>query len=309
MAWTSAALSTPPAVWADYFTQMWVTKWGWIPVVDEASLKVGISMSTIVSAVAYAYSAPTIGFGDSQRVRGLGHGMGKYMGRITGLRGKAETISRSGYLMDVSDPEQVERFKEWMRGEDIDNAVFGLGATCATSWAFCLGSYAVLYPRGLVPQGLKVAVTQAEIMKESFGMPGWYFMLFITWLTLWTTQMSIFDGGPRNAADLFFFSFPAIRKYISYRGFYWLWLCYIVGGGMAVILSGLALPAALITLNSLLSFIEAVPVTLFTAYTGARLLPKEIRAPTYETVILLIYAVFYGYLTALWLPSRIAGLF
>jgi len=303
-AWIAAVLSAPPAVWADYFTQMFVTKWGWMPTVDASALAVGISMSTVASAVAYAYAAPTIGFGDSQRVRGLGHGMGKYMGRITGLRGKAETITASGFIMNYDDPKQIEELGKWMRGEDIDNAVFGLLATCATSWAFCLGSYAVLYPRRLVPSGINVAVTQAEILKEGFGMPGWYLMLFITWLTLWTTQLNGFDGGPRNAADMIMYQFPSIQKRISYRGVYWAWLVFMVGGGMAVILSGLALPGELITLNALLGFIQAVPTCLIQAYIGAKLLPKNIRSPMYETVIILAYSIFYLWVTALWMPAQ-----
>jgi Mn2+/Fe2+ NRAMP family transporter len=304
-AWIAAALAAPPAVWADYFTQMFVTTWGWLPTVNEASLAVGISWGTIAGAVAYAYAAPTIGYGASMRVRGLGHGMGKYMGRITGLRGKAETITQSGFIMNYEDPHQLAELKKWMRGEDLDNGIFGLMATMATSWAFCLGSYAVLYPRGLVPKSMDVAVTQAEILRVSFGQPGWYFMLFITWLTLWTTQMSGFDGGPRNAADMIMYMFPGLKKRISFRGVYWLWMCWVVGGGFAMILSGIALPGALITFNSLLSFIQAVPACLFAAYIGERLLPKQVRAPRYETVIILIYAVFYGIITAYWLPGRL----
>ena len=303
-AWIAAALAAPPAVWADYFTQMFVTKWGWIPNIDANALAVGISMSSFASAVSYAYSAPTIGFGDSQRARSLGHGMGKYMGTITGLRGKVETISQSGYIMNFDDPKQVEELGKWMKGEDIDNGVFGLLATCATSWAFTLGSYAVLYPRGLVPSGLNVAVTQAEILKEGFGMPGWYFMLFITWLTLWTTQLGGFDGGPRNAADMIMYAFPGLQKRVSYRGVYWAWMVYIVGGGLAVILSGIALPGAMITMNALLGFIQAVPTCLIQAYVGGRLLPKKVRAPMYETVILLVYSVFYLWITAMWAPAQ-----
>jgi hypothetical protein len=303
-AWIAAALAAPPAVWADYFTQMFVTKWGWMPTIDEASLAVGISWATVASAVAYAYAAPTIGYGASMRVRGLGHGMGKYMGRITGLRGKAETITQSGFIMNYDDPHQVEELKKWMRGEDLDNGIFGLLATMATSWAFCLGAYAVLYPRGLVPTGMQVAVTQAEILSVSFGQPGWYFMLFITWLTLWTTQMGSFDGGPRNAADMIMYQFPSIRKYTSFRAVYWAWMIFMVGGGFSMILSGVALPGAMITMNAMLSFLQAVPACLFAAYIGERLLPKPIRAPRYETVIILIYAVFYLWVTSMWAPAQ-----
>ncbi len=303
-AWIAAALAAPPAVWADYFTQMFVTKWGFMPTIDAGAAAVGISMSSVASAVAYAYSAPTIGYGASMNVRGLGHGMGKYMGRITGLRGKAETITQSGFIMNYDDPKQIEELGKWMRGTDIDNGVFGLLATCATSWAFCLGSYAVLYPRGLVPSGMNVAVTQAEILREGFGQPGWYFMLFITWLTLWTTQMSGFDGGPRNAADMIMYTFPALQKRVSFRAVYWGWLVFMVGGGFTMILSGLALPGQLITLNSLLSFIQAVPTCLLQAYIGARLLPQKVRAPIWETAIILVYSVFYLWVTALWAPAQ-----
>jgi hypothetical protein len=206
--------------------------------------------------------------------------------------------------MNYDDPHQVEELKKWMRGEDLDNGIFGLLATMATSWAFCLGAYAVLYPRGLVPTGMQVAVTQAEILSVSFGQPGWYFMLFITWLTLWTTQMGSFDGGPRNAADMIMYQFPSIRKYTSFRAVYWAWMIFMVGGGFSMILSGVALPGAMITMNAMLSFLQAVPACLFAAYIGERLLPKPIRAPRYETVIILIYAVFYLWVTSMWAPAQ-----
>jgi hypothetical protein len=82
-------------------------------------------------------------------------------------------------------------------------------------------------------------------------------------------------------------------------------LVYRVFGGFAMILSGFALPGGLITLNSMLSFIQAVPACLFAAYIGERLLPKQVRAPRYETVIILIYAAFYSVITAFWLPARL----
>jgi hypothetical protein len=130
-------------------------------------------------------------------------------------------------------------------------------------------------------------------------------MLFITWLTLWTTQMSGFDGGPRGQADMVMYMFPGVQKRVSFRGVYWIMLVYRVFGGFAMILSGFALPGGLITLNSMLSFIQAVPACLFAAYIGERLLPKQVRAPRYETVIILIYAAFYSVITAFWLPARL----
>jgi len=34
------------------------------------------------------------------------------------------------------------------------------------------------------------------------------------------------------------------------------------------------------------------------------LLPKKVRAPMYETVIILVYSIFYLWVTALWAPEQ-----
>ncbi|HUE77920.1 MAG TPA: Nramp family divalent metal transporter, partial [Longimicrobiales bacterium] len=81
-----------------------------------AELLSGAQFPTLLIAVAYAGSGGTLLLAQSLWIRDKGFGMAAYQGRIAGIRGENEDISRTGYVFDsVSHPLMTARFLRWVR--------------------------------------------------------------------------------------------------------------------------------------------------------------------------------------------------
>jgi hypothetical protein len=84
---------------------------GWLAV---GTIPAGIS----IAAIGPFILQPAGGFWNLRHtywVRERGMGMGSYFGRVTGLAFKPEDIRRSGYMVDWKDPNEVRKFKQWMK--------------------------------------------------------------------------------------------------------------------------------------------------------------------------------------------------
>jgi len=311
-----------PDVYYQYFMGMW-NQMGWIPDPNSSILyraysptgplatpvvttpaKLGITFTFFISSVSYAGSSPSSARTDSKRRRDQGVGMGAYMARVTGAFGKREDLDPSGYTCDFTIPENVKNFKAWHTSNGIDIWIIYTMATLLTAWAFCMGSYAILYPMHYVPTGITVGVVQGEMLRAVWGTAGFDLMMFIVWLTLWTTQLGNFDGGPRDICDIVYYKIPSIRKYASYRTIYWTWVACMTVICVAVVLSNTTSPTILIQLNAMISWIQAIPITVLEVWINQKL-PKEVRTPTYNLIIMALIICFWVWLTVLWIPNQL----
>jgi len=307
----------PPDAYYDFFTGMW-RQIGWIPdpntpilastgygdpIVSTTPAKLGIGFAFFISSVSYAGSSPSACRSNSKRQRDAGIGMGAYCARITGAFGKREDLAPSGYTCDFTDPEDVKNFKAWHTSTCIDTWIIYTLATMLTAWGFSLASNAILRPQHYVPSSLKVAATQAEILRAIWGTTGYQIMLFVAFLVLWTTQLGNFDGEPRNVADMLYYFVKPVRRF-SYRALYWFWLCMMILTAAIVTLTGWATPALLIQLNALIAWFQSFPITLKLLWLN-RKLPPPVRTPMYNQVLLVLISLFFIWLTVLWLPYQL----
>ena len=103
-------------------------------------------------------------------VRDKGVGMAYYMGRLTGpITGKAEAIPASGFV--PSEDEGLAHVTRWRRYLFWDVSI-GIGGNLLTTLMTCLLAYALLFPKGLLPQGYELAVVQSRFFEVSWGWLG-----------------------------------------------------------------------------------------------------------------------------------------
>lgn len=77
------------------------------------------------------------------------------MGRITGsIAGKSEVIPVSGYILKEDDA--LKHLPLWRRFL-ILNISIGVGGNILTTMMTCLLAYALLFPKGLLPQHYEFA--------------------------------------------------------------------------------------------------------------------------------------------------------
>jgi hypothetical protein len=190
-------------------------------------------------------------------LRDKGSGMALYGRRITGLLGgddeaRTDDAGRPGHLVDASDASAVA-WRRWRRYLSVD-ALVGVAGNLATTLMTCLLAYALLYPRGLLPEDYEIAVVQSAFFEVSFGPFGRGLFLLVAAAFLTDTWLATADGVSRMHADVIRRCFP--RAQLSERQWYYLVLAVLTAVTCGTML--LDAPGPLILLSAVIGFAGTV---------------------------------------------------
>lgn len=193
-------------------------------------------------------------------LRDKGSGMAAHGGRITGLTGKPEATEVGGHLVDAS-PASAEAWRSWRRYLTVD-ALVGIFGNLATTLMTCLLAYALLYPRGLIPDDYELAVVQSTFFEVSWGPIGRVLFLVVAAAFLTDTWLATADGVSRMQADLIYARFPAARRLPLNRWYYVVLAALTVITCLTMLLDA---PGPLILLSAVIGFAGTVifPPALF----------------------------------------------
>lgn len=97
------------------------------------------------------------------------------------------------------DPEMPKRPRAWSRFLVIDSGL-GIVGNIVTTLLTCLLAFALLTPRGLVPEGWNIAVVQAEFFAARWGEAGRALFLVIAAAFMADTWLSTADAVARVAS-------------------------------------------------------------------------------------------------------------
>jgi hypothetical protein len=222
-------------------------------------------------------------------------GMGAYVGRVTGLRGKPEDVLTSA-TFDFNDKTQIERFKLWLK--HLTKTLFFIyGFLGAWLWVYviaCVAYYVfrVLHPEFVVrAAGIEAALLIARAVGEIMGPAGYYIFLFLVAMQLWNVQFGTFDGFVRGTAEGLVHMFKSLRK-MPFRNLYMIVL--VIYAAMTIPALFVAQPYTLWLLANIflaLGFLTFTPVVM---YLNNKYLPKEIRPHIIWTIILGIACVMWA---------------
>jgi hypothetical protein len=194
-------------------------------------------------------------------LRDKGVGMAAHMGRITGaITDKPEVVTADGNLPEDR-PEDARRWRQWERFLRTDVSV-GIVGNLFTTLMTCLLAYALLYPKGLLPQEYELAVVQAEFFRVSWGELGRILFLVVAAAFLADTWLATADAVSRMQADIVHVLFPGSRR-LSLRAWYFVFL------GLMTLITCLTMlldtPGALILTSAVIGFAGTVvfPVALY----------------------------------------------
>jgi hypothetical protein len=231
-------------------------------------------------------------------LRDKGSGMATYGGRITGLiTGKAEPFDVAGHLMDGS-ATSAATWPHWRRYLSVD-ALVGILGNLATTLMTCLLAYALLYPRGLLPEDYELAVVQSTFFEVSWGPIGRVLFLVVAAAFLTDTWLATADGVSRMQADIIYTCFPRARRFALSQWY------YVILGVLTVITCLTMLldaPGPLILLSAVIGFAGTVifPPALFVLNYRrlAPALPPWARPRAFEALLLGVSFVAYAILAA-----------
>jgi hypothetical protein len=233
-------------------------------------------------------------------VRDKGAGMAHYMGRITGpITGKPEAIPASGFT--PGNDEGLAHVRRWQHYLFFDIGI-GIGGNLLTTLMTCLLAYALLFPKGLIPQGWDIAVVQSRFFEASWGPLGKVIFLIIAAAFLSDTWMATADAVSRIHTDCIYAFFPRSQS-ISIRSWYLVFLFLLTG--ITSVTMGFAEPGPLILLSAVIGFVGTVLFTVALIFLNHVYLPSHLpvmaRPGRLNLVFLVISSLAYLVLAAAYL--------
>jgi hypothetical protein len=206
-------------------------------------------------------------------VRDKGAGMAHYMGRVTGpITGKPEAMPASGAV--PGDDEGLAHVSRWRRYLFLDVGI-GIGGNLLTTFLTCLLAYALLFPKGLLPQGYELAVIQSRFFEVTWGPLGRILFLIVAAAFLSDTWLATVDAVSRIHTDCLYAFFPRARR-IPFRSWYLAFLFLLTA--ITAMTMGFAEPGPLILLSAVIGFIGTVLFSIALIFLNHIHLPPHLPA-------------------------------
>jgi hypothetical protein len=239
-------------------------------------------------------------------IRDKGAGMAYYMGRLTGpITGKPEAIPSSGYV--PANDEGIAHVRSWRRYLFCDVSI-GVGGNLLTTLLMCLLAYALLFPKGLLPQGYELAVVQSRFFEVSWGLAGRILFLVVAAAFLSDTWLATVDAVSRIHTDCLYAFFPKTQS-VSVGNWYLILLFLLTA--ITSLTMGFAEPGPLILLSAVIGFIGTVLFSAALIVLNHIFLPRHLpagaRPGRVGLMFLAIAVIAYGLLAIAYLAT-IAGI-
>jgi hypothetical protein len=251
----------------------------------------------VVGSIAYAGPSGMQQIWYTLWCRDRGMGMGAYMGRITGLFGREESIPDTGYTFDTSDKEEERKWKGWRRYCNFDAMVLFYAMSIILTFFYVLlqlGALSIdptLIELERTGQSLAIISGMGEVFKHNLGSLAAKMFYLVAFLQIWNTGFGVYDGYARGQADLIYYNIPRARRVHLSKWYYVFLYGTLIPACAAFFIA--KKPLVLVTMGTWLAAFAMAFYCPLLAYVNNRLLPKELRPSWFQTLWLLIGAAFY----------------
>ncbi len=254
----------------------------------------GIAIASFLAALAYAGAGGNLNLAQSFYIKEKGYGMGKYAGKITSLlTGKAENVSITGSKFLPTD-ENVFIFKKWWKNINLEHFIVFWLTGSITILLLSLLSYSSIFGQSGNEQGVIFVIKEAKhIGQMIFPFVGTLFLIIVS-LTLFGTQLGVFDATSRILSENVILSSFGKLKEKNIRLFYYLVLWLQILAGILIMLLGFTEPLQLVIIAAVLNAVAMFVHTGLTLYLNLSSLDKKIRPSFLRIGIMLLAFLFYG---------------
>ena len=259
-----------------------------------AFLPEGIAIASFLGALAYAGAGGNLNLAQSFYIKEKGYGMGKYGGRITSLlTGKNEDITLTGYSFEPTE-ESLSRFKVWWKNINIEHLIIFWLTGAVTILLLSLLSYVTVYGQQGNEQGVNFVIKEAQVIGQKIlPIVGTMFLLVVS-LTLFGTQLGVFDATSRILSENLILSSFNRLKGKDLRVLYYLVLWLQILAGLVIMLLGFTEPLQLVIIAAVLNAMAMFVHTGLTLWLNMTSLDKEIRPSLFRISAMGLAFVFYG---------------
>jgi len=270
-----------------------LTNFGYIPK--------GIDLNVLLGAIVFAGAGGMLNLCTSLWYRDKQMGMAHYEGRITNpISGKPETIGVVGSTFHPT-KENMEHWRGWMKYVFIDQGIiFWLLGTISLV-LLAVNAYVVLGAQGLVPEGQDLAILQARIFGDHWGVAGSKIYLMMTYLMLFSVMWTIIDALTRIITDIIYTNARAGKLQKKFR---WLerisihhlyYFIVVVVVFIQAILIPFNQPLGFLVVSSVLGGLSMAIYTPLLLFLNNWRLPKELRPGIISNIFLVGASLFYIY--------------
>lgn len=161
-----------------------------------------VDWSVLLGAIVFAGAGGLLNLCVSLWYRDKQAGMGAYVGRITNpITGQPEAVAPASFSFPLTNA-NLTAWRGWLRYIRFDQGIiFWLTGLISLS-LLSVNAFVVLAPRGLVPEGVNVAVTQALIFSTDWGWLGEKIYLTMAYLMLFAVMWTVLDALARIITDV-----------------------------------------------------------------------------------------------------------
>jgi hypothetical protein len=188
------------------------------------------------------------------------------------ITGKPESMPDAGAL--PGDDEGLAHVPSWRRFMSWDIGI-GVGGNILTTLLTCLLAYALLYPKGLLPQHYEIAVVQSRFFEVSWGWWGKALFLIVAAAFLADTWLATVDAVSRIHTDCVYGFFPRARRF-AYRQWSLFFLLLLTGVTSVTVL--LNEPGTLILISAVIGFVGTVIYSVALIFLNHVYLPPRLPA-------------------------------
>jgi len=254
----------------------------------------GLVIASFLGALAYAGAGGNLNLAQSFYIKEKGYGMGKYAAPITSLlTGKKENISLTGSRFEIT-KENLGRFQTWWKNINIEHfLVFWLTGS-VTILLLSLLAYSAVYGLSGGAEGVDFVLQEARFIGERL-LPwvGTFFLLVIS-LTLFGTQLGVFDATSRILSENLILGANGKLQEKSLRPLYYLVLWLQILAGVGILLLGFTEPLELVTIAAVLNAVSMFVHTGLMLWLNLTSLEKPLRPSPLRIAMMSLAFIFYG---------------
>ena len=234
----------------------------------------------------------------SNWARDRGYGMGQRTGFIpAAVGGKKVNVAHSGFIF-TPDADSMRRWRGWWNVVRADQwGVFFVGAILGMMLPAML--YVNFLPAGSDIRGLGIAAALANAIGSQSGPLLAGFIAFLGVWLLFKSQLDLLEATVRVVTDLLWTGSVRIRSWRGgdVRALYYSVLVIVVIWGMIAL--RLAQPIVLLQIGANIAGVTFVIAGAHLLYINTRLLPLELRPPTWRRACLVAMMLFYSFFSVL----------
>lgn len=257
----------------------------------------GLDWLLICAFVSDAGAGGAINGAISNWYRDKGMGMGSVGGYIPALiGGRKISLRRTGKVF-VPTPENRQRWRNWWKFVDVDQyLVWAVGCFLGMMLPALITLQFVPFGTEFVNQ-FGIAVYQAQYIVLATGNEFlWNITLLVGFWILFSTQLGVTDAFVRIVTDIVWT--VSSTEDISQRDvrflYYSILLVFSLSGAAILLLD--VEPLFLILIGANMAGLNMTIISLHTLYVNRKLLPPELKPPLWRELVVVLGAVFYGFL-------------